>query len=198
MSSKTEETRLRILDASVRMLEEHGGLGVRMSDIAKATGLSRQALYLHFSSRADLLEATTQHVDQALDLDRRLAPSRTAQNGQERMALYIEFWGKYIPDIYAVSKALMVAQETDEAAAKAWKDRMEAMRDGCRAAIKALHADGDLKKEWSQKQATDVLWTMLLVPAWENLVMECGWSNQQYVKWMKTIAIQVFVKESEK
>ncbi len=55
MSSENIETRTRILDATVRMLEEQGGRGVRMGDIAKAAGISRQAVYLHFSSRAELL-----------------------------------------------------------------------------------------------------------------------------------------------
>jgi len=194
MSSEIIETRTRILEATVRMLEEHGGRGVRMGDIAKESGISRQAVYLHFASRAELLDATTKYRDEILDLDRRLAPSRAAKSGVERLALYIEFWGNYIPEIYGVAKALLLAQETDEAAAAAWQARMLAMRDGCRAAIDALHADGRLAPGWTQKRATDVLWTMLLVPNWENLTGECGWSNQQYVRWMKTVANRTFVK----
>jgi len=129
-------------------------------------------------------------------VDSRLAPSRTATSGVDRLALYIEAWGNYIPEIYGVAKALLLAQVTDEAAAAAWQDRMLAMRDGCRAAIDALHSDGKLAPEWTQKNATDVLWSMLLVPTWENLTVECGWSNQQYVCWMKTVAARTFVKES--
>ncbi len=194
MSSEKIETRTRILEATVRMLEEHGGRGVRMGDIAKETGISRQAVYLHFTSRAELLCATTKYRDDLLDLHRRLAPSRAAKCGVKRLALYIEFWGNYVPEIYSVSKALLLAQDTDEAAAAAWQDRMLAMRDGCRAAIEALHADGKLRPEWTPKRATDVLWTMLLVPNWENLTGECGWSTQQYVRWMKTLAECTFVK----
>lgn len=195
MSSKTIETRTRILEATVRVLEEHGGRGVRMGDIAKETGISRQAVYLHFASRAELLNATTTYLDEVLDLERRLAPSRAAKCGVKRLALYIEFWGNYVPEIYGVAKALLLAQDTDEAAAAAWQDRMLAMRDGCRAAIKALHSDGKLAPGWTTKRATDVLWTMLLVPNWENLTVECGWSTQQYVRWMQTIAQRTFVKE---
>ncbi len=197
MSSKNIETRNRILSAAVRMLEEHGGRGVRMGDIATAAGISRQAVYLHFASRAELLVAATKYLDEVLDVDRRLAPSRAAGSGVERLALYIECWGHYIPEIYGVAKALLLVQDTDEAAAAAWKDRMLAMRDGCRAAIDALHSDGTLAPEWTPKRATDALWTMLLVPNWENLTIECGWSTQQYVRWMKTLAKRTFVEESE-
>lgn len=197
MSSENTETRTRILDAAVRMLEEHGGRGVRMGDIAKATGISRQAVYLHFASRTALLVAATRYLDEVLDVDRRLAPSRAATSGVERLALYIDCWGHYIPEIYGVAKALLLARDTDEAAAAAWNDRMLAMRDGCRAAIETLHSDGDLAPEWTPKKATDALWTMLLVPNWENLTVECGWSTRQYVRWMKTVAKRTFVAGSE-
>ena len=177
------------------MLEEHGGRGVRMGDIAKESGISRQAVYLHFESRTELLIAVTRYLDELLDVDSRLAPSREAKSGVERLALYVECWGNYIPEIYGVAKALLLVQGTDEAAAAAWKDRMSAMRDGCRAAIDALHADGMLAPEWSRKRATDVLWTMLSVPNWEILTGECGWSTQQYVDQMKTIVERTLLKD---
>ena len=193
MSSENIETRIRILDATVRVLEEHGGRGVRMGDIAKAAGISRQAVYLHFASRTELLVAATRYLDEVLDVDRRLAPSRAATTGAERLALFIDCWGHYIPEIYGVAKALLLARENDEAAAAAWNDRMLAMREGCRAAIESLHSDGKLAPEWTPKRATDALWTILLVPNWENLTGECGWSTRQYVRWMKTVAKRTFI-----
>ncbi|MEA1890178.1 MAG: TetR/AcrR family transcriptional regulator [Pseudomonadota bacterium] len=197
MSSDKYDTRTRILEMTVQILEEQGGRGVRMGDIARAAGISRQAVYLHFTSRAELLVAATRHLDDVLDVNQRLAPSRAASNGIERLELYIEAWGSYIPEIYGVAKALLLAKDTDDAAAAAWNDRMLAMRDGCRAAIEALHADGSLAPEWTPEKATDTLWTMLLVPNWENLTLECGWSTQQYVHWMKTLAKRAFVVEAK-
>lgn len=193
MSSDQSDTRTRILESTVRTLEESGGHGVRMGDIAKETGISRQAVYLHFASRTDLLVAATRYLDEILDVDSRLAPSRIATTGVERLRLYIECWGNYIPEIYGVAKALMMARDTDEAAAAAWQDRMLAMRDGCRAAIDALHADGTLAPGWTRPKATDALWTLLLVPTWENLTIGCGWSTKQYVRFMKDLAQQTFV-----
>lgn len=197
VSSENMETRTRILEATVRMLEEHGGRGVRMSDIARESGISRQAVYLHFTSRTDLLVAATRFLDEKLDVDTRLAPSREATSGVERLSLYIECWGNYIPEIYGVGKALLLARDTDEAAAAAWDDRMAAMRDGCRAAIDALHADKNLARGWTRPTATDALWTMLLVPNWEALTIECGWSTKRYVRWMKTLAEQAFVSKRD-
>jgi len=198
MSREITDTREKILAATVRMLEEHGGKGVRMGDIAKETGISRQAVYLHFASRTELLVAATRYLDEELDIDRRLAPSRAATSGVKRLALYIECWGTYMPEIYGVAKALLVAQDTDEAAAAAWQDRMAAMRDGCRAAIDALHADKTLAEGWSRKKATDALWTMLLVPNWEALTGECGWSTREFVRRTQNQAQLIFVKHENK
>jgi AcrR family transcriptional regulator len=195
MSSEPKKTRPRILETTIRMLEKHGGHGVRMGDIAKESGISRQAVYLHFASRTDLLIAATTYLDEKLDLDRRLAPSRAATSGVKRLGLYIECWGNYIPNIYGVGKALMLAQNTDDAAAVAWKGRMMAMRDGCKAAIDALHRDGNLAAEWTRPKATDALWTLLLVPSWEHLTIECGWSTKEYIRRMKTLAQRSFVTQ---
>ena len=193
MSSEKTETRTRILQATIRTLEESGGRGVRMGDIAKETGISRQAVYLHFPSRTELLIAAALYKGDLLDVEARLAPSRAAASGVERLRLYIQFWGNFIPEFYSVGKALMIVQDTDEDAAAAWRDRMVAMRDGCRAAIDALHADGKLARGWTKPRATDALWTMLLVPNWEHLTIECGWSTTQYIRWMTRMAERTFV-----
>jgi len=193
MSRKNLDTRDKILQASAELLVDQQGNGVRMGDIAKRTGISRQAVYLHFATRTELLIATTKFVDEQLQVDKRLAPSRQAQTGRERLNLYIEAWGNYIPEIYGVAKALMAAQDSDEAADAAWKERMVAMKDGCRAAIEALHKDGDLSQDLKPKEAIELLWAMLSVRNWESLVQECGWSNKKYVDRLKLMAVKTFV-----
>ena len=164
-----------------------------MGDIAKASGVSRQAVYLHFASRAELLIAAFRYAGDKLDVESRLAPSRAAKTGQERLRLWIDFWGDYLPEIYPIAKALMMAQDTDEAAAAAWRDRMLAMRDGCRAAVDALYADGMLAKQWNRPKATDALWTLLMVPNWENFTIDCGWSRKEYTRRMTLLAESAFI-----
>lgn len=188
MSSENLKTKTRILKASLSLLEESQGQGVRMTDIAKHAGISRQALYLHFKTRAELLIATTQYLDEIKGTDDRLQASRTAKTGLERLDAYIEAWGSYIPEVYPIAKALMSMQDTDEAARKAWNNRMQAMREGCAAAINALDRDGVLTSDFSANDATDILWTILSVRNWEQFTIECRWSQEVYIKQMKALA----------
>ncbi len=173
------------------LLEDDQGAAVRMSDIARKAGISRQAVYLHFPTRADLLIATTRYVDEVKHVDRRLAVSRRATSGAQRLDAFIEAWGNYIPEIYAIAKALIAIENSDEAARLAWADRMQAVRHGCDAAIKALKQDGVLSPDHAPKEATDILWTLLSVQNWEQLTGKCGWSQKRYIKNMKALARRV-------
>ncbi|NNF78108.1 MAG: TetR/AcrR family transcriptional regulator [Rhizobiales bacterium] len=192
MSSTNPDTRTRILQTTLNLLENGQGEKVRMADIARQAGISRQALYLHFATRAELLIATTFYLDELKGSEARLAASRSATNGLDRLDAYIEAWGSYIPEIYGMAKAILAMSDTDEAAAEAWAQRMQDMREGCEAAIAALQADGDLSPRYTPKQATDLLWTLLSVRNWEQLTQECGWSQEEYVASLKATARLLF------
>lgn len=187
------ESRERILNAAWSLLESGPASMVRMSDIAKAAGLSRQAVYLHFPSRAELLIATTRHIDQAKHIDARLAASRQAKTGLERLNAFIAAWGDYLPEIYGVARALLALKDNDEAAAQAWADRMAAVRDGCGAAIQALKKDGALNPAYPTKQATDILATLLSVENWARLTIDYGWPQRRYINAMQDIAGRALV-----
>ncbi|HSF95614.1 MAG TPA: TetR/AcrR family transcriptional regulator [Thermohalobaculum sp.] len=193
MSRTNPDTRTRILQAAWELLESAEAPETRMADIARRAGVSRQAVYLHFPTRAELLIATTHHIDAVKKADDRLAASRTAATGPERLDAFIEAWGNYIPEIYGVGRALMAMSTTDEAARLAWDDRMQAVRHGCRAAVEALARDGRLATEHSAEEATDLLWTLLSVPGWERLRLVCGWPQARYVEKMKALARRALV-----
>ena len=193
MSSKESETRIRILKATWKLTEKHRGKGVSMSQIAGVAGISRQAVYLHFKSRAQLLVATTRHMDEVLGLEQRLASSRAAATGVERLEAYIECWGKYIPEIYGMAKALLLMEDTDDDASQALNERRLDIRDECHAVIKALEQDQMLAGEWDIKQATDLLWAMISFRNWEFLRFQCGWTTQQYIKRLQALSTRTLV-----
>ncbi len=189
MSSEGRGTRARILQSAIELLESGAGGAVRISDIAKAAGISRQAVYLHFPKRVDLLIAATRYLDEKNDVDARLQKSRTAETGLERLDAWVEVWGNYIPEIYGIGKALMAMMDSDEEARAAWEDRMQAVRHGCAAAVRDLARDGQLSTRLDEAKATDLLWTLLSVRNWAQLRHECGWTQEEYVAHLKQVAL---------
>lgn len=164
-----------------------------MGDIAKEAGVSRQAVYLHFNSRTDLMVATTRYIDQARGLDERLQRYRAATDGVEILDEFVEFWGNYISEIHGIAKAVLAVRETDEAADAAWKDRMDAVRSGCRKIVEALRRDGTLARNWTPDEAVDLMWSLLSIHNWESLTVECGWSVSRYVGRMQKLLKRTFV-----
>jgi AcrR family transcriptional regulator len=197
MSSGDPRTRNRILEETWRLIEERNGRGVRMRDVADAAGVSRQAVYDHFGSRAELMVATARYGDEVRGLDERLRGYRSAVGGVERLEAFIEFWGNYIPEIHGIARALLAAREGDKAVAAAWDDRMRVVQEACRDIVGRLQRDGMLAPGWSLEEAGEMLWSLLSIGNWENLTLERGWSVGLYVTKMQELTKRAFVRDRE-
>ena len=193
MSSHEKNTRTRILEATWKLMEKRQGEGVRMSDIAKAAGISRQAIYLHFESRTELMIATTHYVDEVKGLNERFKVFEDAVSGLELLESSMDVWGNYIPEIYGLAKAFLSTRDTDEATAAAWRESMGCLRGACQQVIEALDREGQLAPEWSPEKAVEMYWTMISIYNWEQLTIECGWSNDQYIDHMKVLLKRTFL-----
>lgn len=189
-NSRTRATRDRILAVTADLLGRPDTKKVLMSDIAKAAGLSRQAVYLHFKTRADLLIATTRYIDEQENLPDRLQATHQAISGRDKLLAFIEFWGQHLPIVEGVAQALIAMQSEDEAAAAAWSDRMMAARGGCEMVIQTLANDGDLSGEWTVQTGADVLMAMLSFQNWQQLVRHCNWSEAEYIARMQSQALR--------
>jgi len=191
------DTRTRILTATWQLLEQQPGQDVHMRDIAKAVSISRQAIYLHFASRTELMIATMNYVDDVKGLQERLDQLKTATSAIELLEASIEVWGNYIPEIYGLAKAMLRTRDTDEAMAAAWNNSMGCLLDVCQEIIGALEHEGFLAPKWPRKEAIEMFYTMLSVNNWEQLTIDCGWSTPQYIDWMKTVSKRTFVDKTK-
>ncbi|CUH75801.1 TetR/AcrR family transcriptional regulator [Tropicibacter naphthalenivorans] len=186
MSSDEQTTKTKILIAARDLLEGGPSRKIRMSDIAKAAGISRQALYLHYANRAELLVAVTSWVDsQSLTLA--TAPDG-AKTGRARLMQLIIACGNAIPQTYGVGKALLDMIDSDAEACAAWEARSATLRAQSEQAIEALARDGDLHETLTIKRATDLLGALLSLRTWEHLRLDCGWTQAEYITHIQDLA----------
>ena len=61
-SSGNGSTRTRILEAALEILSRDGPAKASMAEVARRAGLSRQGLYIHFSSKDELTYAVARHA----------------------------------------------------------------------------------------------------------------------------------------
>ncbi|MPZ58209.1 MAG: TetR family transcriptional regulator [Rhizobiales bacterium] len=177
--STPPDTRERILAATWTLVEESQDLKVRIADIAAAAGVSRQAVYLHFGNRANLLLAAVQYRDMT-------SPTAGIARAAETdpipgaLATFVETWFAHIPRIQPVARLLSAASQTDPEARVAWDDRMALLRRLSFALAKRLADGGVLKPEWTPGQAADWIWHRTHLDGWRHLVGECGWDAADY------------------
>lgn len=157
---------------------------VNMRRVAQIAGLSRQAVYLHFSNRAALLIAAARRVDDRFDLDERLEPVVKAATAEQLLARYAEFLASYNPHLYGVVRAADAARRVDPAVAAAWSDRLKNRRRGSYRVVTRLAAWGRLAPGWTARAAGDWLTAQASVKVWEELVLDLGWSRGRFTETM--------------
>jgi AcrR family transcriptional regulator len=187
MSSNEKDTKTRILEATWQLMEQSPGQEVSMGAIAEVAGISRQAVYLHFTSRTELLIETLDYVDAVKGLDIRLARLEQMTDGVELLDACVEIWGNYIPEIIGVAKTLLKALETDEAMASAWRTKMGCLREALKGIFQTLHREGLLSARWSPEEAAEIFVMTISTHSWEQFVQEFGWSQAQYIDGMKEL-----------
>lgn len=185
MASQTEtgsaETRERILATTWALMEKGHDLQVRIADIAAGAGVSRQAVYLHFGNRANLLLAAVQYRD-------RQSPTadikRAAEDDPVPEALrnFVHAWFAHIPRIQPVAHLLSAASQTDPDARLAFADRMNLLRGLIGSLVARLDAAGLLRPGWTQSQAVDWIWHQTHLDGWWHLVGQRSWNPVDYAR----------------
>ena len=180
MSSTRAETRLAILVAARRLLEARGYFGVGLEDIAAAAGVSRQAIYLHFGSKANLLLELARQIDESQGLPALIGQFRSAPTSLEAMDRFIHVLATYGPKVLRIALVLDGARHSDKDALAAWRDRMMSRLGGMRWIIEWVARDGLLAPGWTVDDAAEWWWALSSPQVQELLTEVRSWSAEQY------------------
>jgi AcrR family transcriptional regulator len=174
------------LDAAARRLAQRGP-GVTLEEIADEAGVSRQTLYLHFGSRTGLLIAMVQHMDNQETLPPLVQQVFEAPTALEALDAAVTLHAEYHPVIYPVAKVFLWSMHNDAAIRAAWEERMESRRKLYHEVVEWLDREGQLAPHWDIETATDLLWSLTSWQVWEQLVVDRGWSKEDYVDHLRSV-----------
>jgi AcrR family transcriptional regulator len=175
-------TRRRILNATLRLVTRRGGADVTLAEIARAARVSRQALYLHFADRAALFLALVRHADEQRGLAAAIQRIEDAPTGVAALREAVAMQATMNPKIWPLARIFESVRRQDEAAERSWQDRLEHRLQGCRMGVARLAREGTLRPGLDPDVAADLLWTLTSLRTWEDLVLQRGWSPEQYEK----------------
>ena len=186
------------MESARRLLVERGYHGVGLEEVARDAGVSRQAVYLHFNSKVDLMLATAQDVDDVVGVQELLRPVIEAKTAPEALDAGVEAYGAIEPQIYDVASVIYAARRSDDAAEAAWQGRMAFRRDNIRRGMERLETEGLLADGWTVDEAADFAWAILSLHTYEYLVVEQGWTIEQFVTRLKTMLRSMLVDPPDK
>lgn len=186
-------TRARIVEAAWELARRRDIRDVTLRSVADAAGVSRQAVYMHFGSRAGLLVAMLRDQDARSRFVHRLGEDLARSRSRESLDIWIRHWCAYLPELMPVAGALASEAIRDAAARAAFDDRMEHQLAGLRLVFRALAKDGHLAPQWSPDEGADYLWSLLHVDSYRHLVVERGWEPAAFTERLVDTAQRLFL-----
>lgn len=166
-----------------------------MAQIAKAARISRQAVYLHFADRADLLVALVRHADQKRNLAKEIQRITDAPTGIAAIHEMVALQARGNPGIWAVARAFDAIRRTDRDAEHSWQDRLQNRLMGCRRIVTRLASEGELRPDLDAGTAADLLWNITSLRTWEDLVLERGWTPAQYERRITDVLLRALTRK---
>jgi len=179
-SERRESTQARIIDAANHLLLERGYHGVGLEAVAEAAGVSRQTVYDRFGSKSGLLTAMVARSEEQAGLPDKLSAVWSAPDGISMLRAILDTVVSVEPLVYPYSRLVYAARIDDPVARQMWERRIGSRRVGMGRVFDRLAAEGLLRDGITAEQAADVAWAIASPHQYEYLVVERGWSIEDY------------------
>ena len=175
------------------MFEELGYHGAGLGVVAKRAGVSRQAIYLHFPSKAELLTALHLHIfatDVVPAVERH--PVTDSMGALDVLDATIAVDVEVASTVWRIHEALTVARRQYPEVDKTLRPREEEHYGQLLDVGHRLERQGVLPSTIGPGTFADMLWGLMNVGTYRSLVVERGWSLDRYRRWVRdTIRLQI-------
>lgn len=189
------QTRKRILAAAKKLFQSEGFEKLTIEKLAQTAKVSAPTIYALFQSKRGVLLAV---LDSALPSARHealVAETKQEKSAPERLAIA----AKISRQMYDAERAQMnvfpsaaiVAPEFKALEKQQEQRRYKRQEDS----IKRMFKENLLTKALSLTQARDILWTFTGRDMYRMLVIERGWTSNNYEKWLKQLLIKTLLDE---
>jgi len=181
-------TRRRILDAAVAAFSASGWAGTTVADVARAAGVTPQAVHLSVGAKPALLVAAVAHAvagdepDVPLRQRRSFAPAfAPGVTPAGRAAAFAAGSRTVYQRAGALFLVLAQAALADQATADLWRSAREARLTDCRDLVLLASASGT-----ADDRTVDVVFVLSGPGVYADLTGDRGWPAAAYEQWLTT------------
>jgi len=192
-NARSRATRAALLDAARQILEERGFEALTMSAVATSAGVSRPAVYLHFTSRTDLVSGLFDHISAAEGLQESLQKVWTAPDALNALEQWAQHLARYHPRILAVDRAVDRLRRVDPNAAAHHKRVRTKQLESARRLAGWLQDEGHLAVPWTVVSARDMLFALISSDTIEALISDRRWTQRRLAEHLSVLLRRTFV-----
>ena len=175
------------------MFEELGYYDAGLGAIAKKAGVSRQAIYLHFPVKAELLTALHLHIfarDVVPALERH--PVLDAVSALDALDAMIALDVEVVSKVWRIHEILQMARRQHPEVEATLRPREEKRYGELLDLGRRLEREGALPPNIDIGTFADMLWGLMSAGTYRSFVVERDWSLDQFGRWVRnTIRLQI-------
>jgi AcrR family transcriptional regulator len=185
-------TRRKVIAAAQPLFLEHGYAGTTMAAIAREAGVVVETVYRSFGSKAALFAAVVEAalaggVERAeVPVEER--PAIAAIIAEADPAKQVALYAATQPGIHRrggpLLRAVRDAAAVDPEVARVWSELERWRYEGQGRMVGLLALRGALRDGLRVEAASDLTWTLCSLAVHDLLVIERGWTSEQYERWL--------------
>jgi AcrR family transcriptional regulator len=196
-NARSRRTRAALLDATRAILEDEGFESLTMAAVAERAGVTRRAVYLHFPSRAALIDALFQHIAEREGLAGSTGRIWEAPDAVAALDEWARHLARYHPRLLAVTRATERVRRVDADAARHRQRVVRAQLSNCRRLAVRLDEEGRLAPPWTVETATDMLWALISTDMIEGLIVDRHWSRRRLAEHLSVLVHSTFTRSRQ-
>lgn len=188
-------TRRAVVAAAHDLFVELGYSGATIDAVAERAGVSRKTVFTAVGGKAMLLKLA---VDWALTGDDEPVPVADRPDVREQLAetdpaRMVHLWARRMSGVESrvarLALVMAAAADADPEVAKVHRVSEHGRRRGARSLVTGLEAIGGLRSGRDVEHATAIVGVVMEPVNYQRLVVEAGWSVEEYAGWMEETVV---------
>ncbi len=179
LNARSRRSRAALLDATRELISAGGFDALSMAAVAERAGVTRRAVYLHFSTRTELVSALFARLGETEEIGASLQRVWDSPDSLSALGEWGRHLGRIHPRILLVMQAAERARHVDPDAAALWEAGQQRWLAGARRLADWLAQDGRLAEPWTAATAADMIWALMSPDLLDRLINERHWSPRR-------------------
>jgi AcrR family transcriptional regulator len=192
---RADETRLRIADAARKLFLTNGYDETTIDAIAAESGVASQTVYAVFRSKKGILAEIINRARFGSTYQDIVRQAQDTSDPVERLRLTARITRQICDSERAEVTLLRGAGVVAPELAKLGQERENRRLEAQRSNAGLLLESGRLRDDLSEGQARDILWALTGRELYYLLVVERGWSSDQYERWLADVLVASLLKK---